>query len=104
MAFVESENTVLGAITSSGVEGTVELKGDAAKAESTLLVSRALQIAAQRIVAALPKLDRVLLLPKADYLKFVNYRQFSFQQAFIVELFEDAKKEAEQLLSSSEAV
>jgi hypothetical protein len=95
----------LGRIGRSGIEGSIQVRSDAANGEATLLSSYALTVAANRIaadLAAMNGLERVLLAPCGDHLQFGNYRQFLLQTDLLRQIFHDTARHVEVVFETGQ--
>jgi hypothetical protein len=99
-ADLSAAQAAIGHVSASRIEGTVTVKQDAGKGEATLLASRAIMIAAEKIAIALENQvrgKRIVLLSAADASEVGNYRQFLLQQSLVLYVYSRALEEADLL-------
>jgi hypothetical protein len=89
----------------SNIEGSVTVKDNAGKGEATLLASKAIGSAAERIAVALCDVvngKRIVLMKGAEAPQFANYRQFLLRQGLVEEIFNQADTEAQRLAKEAQ--
>ena len=103
-ADLSAAQAAIGTVTSSGIAGTVTVKGDAGKGEATLLAALAISRAAAKIATSIAGTvggKTVVLTPGSETLQYPNYRQFLLGRDLIISALESAITGAQDLRESA---